>query len=1199
MKLRCNQTTYFRKSFQTSLIHFSFLLVFFIFWNPFILRAQFSPKIDTYVSNEFLVELKPGYSPADKARVGKAFGEPHALHFRSDVLRVKMNKGFSVEEAIRRIKQDPAVLLAEPNYLGYDFQVCSVPTSITDPYYNSAADPVSLCAGVTGTGNMNWPFTLINAPAAWATLGAVLSCPAANPVTVALIDSGVASDATTTNQPDLPSSIFIPGYNATFDWGGDTTDTLDNWGHGTAMAGVIAAQWNNAGETNYCSNGTIPAPPFNGGMAGVAGYPGLIRLMPVKVLQGSNSGGVPPGMTTSAEVVDGIYYAVQNGAKILNMSLGFYVTTGPAFLGEAVTFALQNGCIEVAATGDEGDNEPMAYPAAFPGVISVGAVGPANALATYENIASNGGGVTMSLVAPGGSGMTVTGTYDTAEMVFSCAVNPSCSLGTTFNPNIVLDPCDNNYCIGSGTSPAAGFVSGAVALMLAVNPQLSSSQVNQILESTATKINGQPNYSVTFGYGRLNLQAALSAAVTAVPTPTLTPTVTFTPTPTAIPAACTAGQPGNSWVASAVGLPLDAQGSALFDAHDGKGPSDWLVGGNDGGIVVDYQLADGVVNTYVTSTPVTNRTNYGVAAFNGYLWLLGGITSAPATMNDVWKSYDGSNFVKASSGVAFSPRADFGTMVYNGKMWVIGGLVSSGGVTNDVWSSPDGVTWSPVTMTAAFSAREKMTCVVFNGAMWVIGGENPSGPTLVNDVWTSTDGAHWSQVSPDTSIFTARYGALSVVCGNLLWVLGGTTVSGAVSDVWVTQDGANWTETNTGGTFGAASEYSTNVLPYNGAVAVFNNDDVYQAACCLMPTFTPNLTITNTATPTPTSTPTITVTKTPTFTVTGTATITPSGTSTNSPTATGTNTVTSSPTNSLTATASATPTGTASITPTSTPTLSPTQTTTFTVTSSPTITSTPTGTLTTTATSTLTGTPTVTNTLTPTSTPTLSPTNTPVSTDTSSPTFTNTGTVTNTMTATASFTSTGTPTNSLTFTQTATFTPTGTPTVTPVFTSTGTPTWTFSNTPTWTPTFSPTLSSTPTNSPTVTVTSTVTNTFTLTNTPTITNTPQNTGTPTPTNTSTSATIVIGPPYPNPVEGSGPVTMAIQSPPGANLTWAVFTIAFRKVNEGFQPVSGSNFLTWNLEDKGGVPVADGLYYIRVKAVAGNSTTIKIFKILVFR
>ncbi len=216
---------------------------------------------------------------------------------------------------------------------------------------------------------------------------------------------------------------------------------------------------------------------------------------------------------------------------------------------------------------------------------------------------------------------------------------------------------------------------------------------------------------------------------------------------------------------------------------------------------------------------------------------------------------------------------------------------------------------------------------------------------------------------------------------------------------------------------------------------------------------------------------------------------------------------------------------------------------------------------------------------TPTPTATATPTLTPTLTSTPSPTLTPTNTPTPSATLTASATASQTPTESLTLTGTPTTTPTPTPT------NTSTPTVTASNTPTATPT----------------VTSTQTPTFTLT--PSFTWIPTITLTPTipwtATSTPASANVVIGLPYPNPVWDSGPVSFNVQGPPGTVFTCDVFTTAFRKIAGSTQMVSGYDTLHWDLKDMDGAPVADGLYYLRVKAVAGGSTTVKILKVLVFR
>ncbi|HJT23580.1 MAG TPA: S8 family serine peptidase, partial [bacterium] len=814
------------------LISFSILLCLAAAGYPSLAQAASIGSQAPYVAGEVLVELKPNISPADKNRVATALGKSHSLHFRQDILQVKITNGLTVEQAVSKMKMDPAVLVAEPNYLSH-LEACSIPTSLTDAYFTTAVVPAVPCSSVTGDGNVNWPFTLINAPSAWTTIASSLTCPAANPVTVAVLDTGVASDYITTNHPDLPSSIFVAGYNSTYDYGGDTADTFDNYGHGTWVTGIIAAQWNNSGGTNTCTRGTVPAGSFNGGTAGVAGYPGLVCIMPIKAVQGVTSNGIAAGSTNNVEVIDGIYFAVNNGSKILNLSLGN--TTTSALEGEAVTYALNKGCIVVAAAGNNGNASPVDYPAAYPGVIAVGAVGPTDTVSTFSDT-----GTGLSLVAPGGSGTQPANTFDTAGQIFGCM--PNCP-AVTVDSSFTLDPCDNNYGEAPGTSAAAPFVSGAAALLLSMNPNFSTAQVTQILETTAHQIIGtQGTYNTTSGWGRLDLGAALSLAVTQTPTPTLSPTPTSTPTATAVLAICAAGQPGNSWTHVGSGN-LSSVQEVVFDAHDGNGPRPWLVGYISGGSTYNAEFTGSGVNAFpVSPGPVTNRNNYGVVVFNNSLWLLGGIVGGTTYMNDVWSSWDAVGFLKATGNAGFSPRDDLGALAYNGKLWVIGGLTSSGAVTNDVWSSPDGATWSLATASAAFPARRNFACVVFNGQMWVLGGENTAGTTHYNDIWSSPDGNIWTQVTPTGSVFSARASLLAAVCGNALWILGGTTASGAVSDVWVTPDGANWTQTTTAGSFGTSNEYSASALAYNGQVEIFNSTGLYSSNCCLLPTLTPTAT---------------------------------------------------------------------------------------------------------------------------------------------------------------------------------------------------------------------------------------------------------------------------------------------------------------------------------------------------------------------
>jgi hypothetical protein len=383
----------------------------------------------------------------------------------------------------------------------------------------------------------------------------------------------------------------------------------------------------------------------------------------------------------------------------------------------------------------------------------------------------------------------------------------------------------------------------------------------------------------------------------------------------------------------------------------------------------------------------------------------------------------------------------------------------------------------------------------------------------------------------------------------------------------------------------------------NGGLYDFTLDDIYYT-CPPTPTFTP----TSTDTSTPTKTATVTYTSTPsstfTATITNTATNTVPVTSTFTPTFT--TTFTNTFTNTISQTFTNTVTNTFTPTITNTPTITPTPSDTFTPSATNTGTLGPTDTFTLTPTNTASYTYTSTPSYTFTDTPTSSPTNTGTSTNTPNgptATFTNTGTATYTYTPTDTFspTITNTPTG-----PTATFTNTFTATDTPTITNTATNTYTSTVTNTPTMTFTATNTFTPTWTFTATNTQTATWTPTITNTPTLTSTPTNTVTPTPTSLNN---VVFSAPFPNPAT-TGPLQIYVTTAGGASIDMEVFTTAFRKISEHTTPVGSSGpggILTavqWDLRDKMGVPVSDGLYYVRVR-VTGRLDAVKIFKILVLR
>lgn len=194
-------------------------------------------------------------------------------------------------------------------------------------------------------------------------------------VTVAVIDTGVAcfDKGPFTKGTDLAGTRCVPGYN----FAGNNDDASDDHGHGTHVAGTIA-------QTTHNGMGT-------------AGLAYCANLMPIKVLSGSGSG-------TNTAVAEGIRYAADHGAQIMNLSLG-----GPfpsLVIKKAVQHAIDKGVLVVAAAGNSGRG--VGYPAAYEGVLAVSATDSNDGLAWFSSrgkqvgIAAPGVAVTQQTVCNGG-----------------------------------------------------------------------------------------------------------------------------------------------------------------------------------------------------------------------------------------------------------------------------------------------------------------------------------------------------------------------------------------------------------------------------------------------------------------------------------------------------------------------------------------------------------------------------------------------------------------------------------------------------------------------------------------------------------------------------------------------------------------------------------------------------------------------------
>lgn len=282
-------------------------------------------------------------------------------------------------------------------------------------------------------------------------------------VIVAVLDTGIAYEnyGIYCQAPDLAGASFIAGK----DFINNDLHSNDDASHGTHVAGTIAQSTNNG--------------------IGTAGVAYNITLMPVKVLGSSGSGSI-------SAIAQGIRWATDNGAHIINMSLG--TSTNPRLLGaleDAVVYASANGVLIIAAAGNSGRNK-LDYPAGFAEVVAVAATRYNETLASYSNR-----GKGLELCAPGGDDGDLNGDG-----------YPDMVLQQTLNPN-TLDVCDFGYWFFSGTSMAAPHVAGAAALLFSAGVG-DAATVRQILSDTADDL-GSAGYDTTYGNGLINVAKALQS----------------------------------------------------------------------------------------------------------------------------------------------------------------------------------------------------------------------------------------------------------------------------------------------------------------------------------------------------------------------------------------------------------------------------------------------------------------------------------------------------------------------------------------------------------------------------------------------------------------------------------------------------------------------------------------------------------------
>lgn len=430
-----------------------------------------TPEAAVRMANQLVVKFRHGVTQTEidglNAVLGTTLLEHHS---RSGLHRLGVAEGKNLDQALAGLR---ASSLVESVGFNYVVQALAMPN---DPDYLPAQWNLFNSAG-----------------GIWAESAWDVSSNKGHGVVVAVIDTGVAYEnyGPYLQAPDLNKTFVAPR-----NFVDASTHANDDNGHGTHIAGTIAQDTNNGLAT--------------------AGIAFQASIMPIKILDWAGNG-------TITALDDAIYYAVDNGARVINLSLGIANTGRPDAAGEVCTeivglnpalqYAYDHNVVVVAAAGNEGVNL-VNCPAAYPTVISVGATRYDGQRAYYSN-----GGDALDIVAPGGD-MLVDQNGD-GEPDGILQVSFCNDPGTMFD-SWVTDGVSlyGSFCTAmhAGTSMSAPHVSGTVALMLGENPSLTPESIGRYLHTTALDY-GTVGWDSSYGWGLLNAGAAVAAVVAPPPPP--------------------------------------------------------------------------------------------------------------------------------------------------------------------------------------------------------------------------------------------------------------------------------------------------------------------------------------------------------------------------------------------------------------------------------------------------------------------------------------------------------------------------------------------------------------------------------------------------------------------------------------------------------------------------------------------------------
>ena len=411
--------------------------------------------------DDILIDLKDDVDDGDVAEIERTLGidlvlvSDQSLDERFYRAHVDPSRQ---AELLAALSRNSDVEIAEPDS---DYQGYSIPGWVLRPAFNGVEGKHGLRAapGADWAGFPNdpqykfqWHMDQINMPAAWKLADG-------EGVVVAVLDTGVAYEnyGRFHMAEDLEGVTFVKPW----DFVDNDSHANDDHAHGTHVTGTIAQATHNG--------------------KGVSGVARKVKIMPLKVLSGSGSGSV-------AGIADAIRYAADEGAQVINMSLG-----GPfpsRVLKKAVQYAHDKGVTVICAAGNDGKKK-LGYPAGYPGAVAVAATQFDRTTTFYSNY-----GKGLDIAAPGGNTRVDQNNDGQPD-------------GVLQNTIAVGDPTKSDYFAFMGTSMAAPHAAGVAALIVGEGIT-DPDAVEQILKDTAMHPDG---YSAErYGAGLIDAEAAVLKA---------------------------------------------------------------------------------------------------------------------------------------------------------------------------------------------------------------------------------------------------------------------------------------------------------------------------------------------------------------------------------------------------------------------------------------------------------------------------------------------------------------------------------------------------------------------------------------------------------------------------------------------------------------------------------------------------------------